>query len=42
MIEMIRIFSDFDYRANGIKLEQLGMAGMNRDQILDYLNNGSE
>jgi opine dehydrogenase len=42
MIEMIRIFSDFDYRSNGLKLEQLGMAGMNREQILAYVNNGTE
>ena len=41
MIEMIRIFSDFDYRSDGLKLEKLGMAGMNREQILDYVSNGA-
>lgn len=43
MIEMIRIFTDFDYsQTNGVGLEQLGMKGMNRDQILAHVNNGKK
>ena len=40
MIEMLRIFADFDYRANGLTLRDLGMEGLNKSQVVDYLING--
>lgn len=40
MIEMLRIFTDYDYRANGLTLGDLGLAGLNKSQIIDYLING--
>ena len=41
MIEILRIFSDFDYRANGITLSDLGMEHLNRDQIIDFVTYGA-
>lgn len=40
MIEMLTIFADFDYRANGITLKDLGMEGLNKKQIIDYVTYG--
>lgn len=41
MIEILRIFTDFDYRANGITLKHLGMEGLNRNEILDFVTYGT-
>ncbi|MCF7938605.1 MAG: NAD/NADP octopine/nopaline dehydrogenase family protein [Spirochaetales bacterium] len=41
MIEMLRIFTDFDYRAHGVTLKDLGMDGLNKRQIIDYLTHGT-
>ncbi len=40
MIELLQIFADFDYRANGVTLKDLGMQGMDKDQIIDYVTHG--
>ena len=40
MIEILTIFTDFDYRAHGITLKDLGMEGLNRDQIIDFVTHG--
>jgi len=40
MIEMLKIFTDFDYRANGITLKDLGMEGLTKNQIIDYVTYG--
>ena len=40
MIEILGIFTDFDYRAHGITLKDLGMEHLNRDQIIDFVTHG--
>jgi len=40
IIEMLQIFTDFDYRTNGITLKDLGMEGLNKSQILNYVKDG--
>jgi opine dehydrogenase len=41
MIEILRIFTDFDYRKHGVKLRDLGMDGFTtREQIIDYVTYG--
>lgn len=40
MIDILQVFTDFDYRANGITLKDLGMQGMDKDQIIDYVTHG--
>ncbi len=40
MIEILTVFTDFDYRAHGITLKHLGMEGLNKNQIIDYVTYG--
>jgi opine dehydrogenase len=40
-IEILKVFTDFDYREHGIKLSDLGLEGMDRSQIIQYVNEGS-
>jgi len=40
MIEMLQIFTDFDYRGNGITLKDLGLDGLNKNQITNFLTYG--
>lgn len=41
MIEILQIFSDFDYRSNGITLKDLGMEGFTtKDQFINYVTYG--
>ncbi len=40
IIEMLQIFTDFDYRSKGITLKDLGIDGLNKNQIIDYLTYG--
>lgn len=41
IIELLQIFADFDYRGNGMTLKELGMEGMDRNQIIDYVTYGN-
>ena len=41
MIEILQVFTGFDYRKNGITLKDLGMEGLtNKKQIIDYVTCG--
>jgi opine dehydrogenase len=40
MTDLTAVFSGYDYRANGLTLEQLGLAGMTRDEIIRYAETG--
>ncbi len=40
ILEIMQIFADFDYRAHGITLKDLGMQGLNKKQIIDYVTYG--
>ena len=40
MIDIFKVFTGYDYRANGITLNDFGMEGLNKEQILDYVNHG--
>jgi hypothetical protein len=41
IIEVLKVFTDFDYRANGITLKDLGMGGLTtKDQIINYVTYG--
>lgn len=41
MIELLQIFTDFDYRGNGIALKDLGMDGFTtKEQVIDYVTYG--
>jgi opine dehydrogenase len=40
IVEVLQIFTDFDYRAHGITLKNLGMEGMDKNQIIDYVTYG--
>ncbi len=42
MIEILGIFTDFDYRVHGITLKDLGMEHLNRDQIIRYVTAGKK
>jgi opine dehydrogenase len=41
IIEILQIFTDFGYRANGITLKDLGLEGLNRNQIVDFATYGN-
>jgi opine dehydrogenase len=41
MIEILQIFTDFDYRKKGITLKDLGIEGLNKKQIIDYVTYGN-
>lgn len=41
MIEVLKIFTDFDYRKHGVTLKDLGMDGFTtKEQIINYVTNG--
>lgn len=40
MIEILQLFTDFDYRNNDITLIDLGIEGLNKKQIIDYVTYG--
>ena len=40
MINMANAMLDRDFYAEGLKLEDLGIGHMNKEELLDYLNNG--
>jgi len=40
IIEILQIFADFDYRANGLKLKELNLDGLNKNQIIKYVTYG--
>jgi len=40
MIEILSVFTGFDYRAHGVTLKDLGLEGLNRDQMIDYVTYG--
>lgn len=40
MIQMLTVFTGFDYRGNGATLERLGLDGLDRDEIIDYVTYG--
>ncbi len=41
MTDLTAVFSGYDYRANGLTLEKLGLAGMTRDEIIAFATTGS-
>jgi opine dehydrogenase len=40
MTEILAVFTGYDYRSHGITLQDLGLAGMSRDQIIEYATLG--
>lgn len=40
MTDLTAVFTGYDYRANGLTLEKLGLDGMSRDQIIEYAISG--
>jgi opine dehydrogenase len=40
MIDLTGVFSGYDYRANGLTLEKLGLGGMDRDRIIAFAETG--
>ncbi len=40
MTDLTAVFTGYDYRAEGLTLEKLGLAGMTRDQIIAYATTG--
>jgi hypothetical protein len=40
MTDIMTIFAECDYRSQGLKLTDLGMEGMSKREILEYLQNG--
>lgn len=40
MIDILAVFTGFNYRAHGLDLNDLGLGGMSRDQILDFVTVG--
>lgn len=40
IIEILQIFTNFDYRANGITLKDLGLKGLDKKQIVDFVTYG--
>ena len=40
MTEILRVFTDFDYRAHGVTLKGLGIEGLGKKQILDHATHG--
>ncbi len=37
MIDILAVFTGYDYRAHGLNLSDLGLDGISRDQILDFV-----
>lgn len=40
MTDLTAVFAGYDYRAEGLTLEKLGLAGMSRGQIIEYATTG--
>jgi opine dehydrogenase len=40
MVEILAVFTGYDYRATGITLKDLGLEGLNRDQVIDFATYG--
>ncbi len=40
MIEILAVFTGYDYRGNGLTLKDLGVQGFNREQIINFVNFG--
>ena len=40
MIEILKVITEYDYRANAVTLKSLGLDGMDRDQIVEYVTTG--
>lgn len=40
ILELLQIFTDFDYRANGITLRDLGLDGLDKAQVIDFVTYG--
>jgi opine dehydrogenase len=40
MVEILATFTGYDFRANGVKLKDLGLEGLSRDQIIDFATFG--
>jgi opine dehydrogenase len=40
MTDILAVLTGYDYRANGITLQELGLAGMTRDQIIGFATQG--
>jgi opine dehydrogenase len=40
MTDLLAVFTGYDYRANGLKLNDLGLEGMSREQIIKYATTG--
>lgn len=40
MIDIFKVYTGYDYRANGITLKDLGLDGMNKSQIIHLVNHG--
>jgi opine dehydrogenase len=41
MVDLLAVYTSFDYRANAITFEKLGFKGMTREQILDFVASGT-
>lgn len=42
MLEILQVFTGYGYRANGVGLEVLGLAGMDRDEIIAFATYGPD
>jgi opine dehydrogenase len=40
MTEILAVFTGYDYRAGGLTLADLGLAGLDRDQIIEFVTTG--
>jgi opine dehydrogenase len=40
MIDILSVFTDYDYRANGLTLKKLGLEGLDREQIIHFVTYG--
>ena len=41
MIDIFKVFTGYDYRLNGITLKDLGIEGLSKKQIINYVNQGN-
>jgi len=40
MLEILKVFAEYDYRSNGVTLKDLGLEGLDRDQIIEFATTG--
>ena len=40
MTDLLAVLTGYDYRAHGLKLSDLGLAGLTRDQIIRFAVDG--